>query len=260
MKKILLVGNLNETLESIHQCLGDFYQVQLCSEKADSVSGMMRLTKADMIIVSQIGLDGQDEEIFQLLSSEYGKIPVMVIATEDRKKSIEQLSTDKRRVEVLFRPITKQMLLKACGILLKELEPEEKKENNPDSPLEKKNVMVVDDNAILLRNIKEMLQSQYNVILAKSGEQAFSLIPKKQPDIILLDYEMPGWDGRKTLEMIREDDYAKNIPVIFLTSVADRKHIYEVLKLTPYGYILKPPSEERILKDIEKALNGEYYV
>lgn len=56
--------------------------------------------------------------------------------------------------------------------------------------------------------------------------------------------------------MIRADEKFKDIPVIFLTGVADKEHIAAVLKLKPNGYFLKPPEREKLLNSIEKILDN----
>lgn len=118
----------------------------------------------------------------------------------------------------------------------------------------KKKILLVDDSAIMLRSLKSMLDKHYNVCLAKSGEQALRIIPGEKPDLVLLDYEMEGMDGKETFEKMKKNANMSTIPVIFLTSIADRKIIYSVLKTEPDGYLLKPPDEERILKTIEETL------
>ena len=87
-----------------------------------------------------------------------------------------------------------------------------------------------------------------------AGEQALKLIPRENPDLILLDYEMDGMDGKSTFEAMKEDDDMKWIPVVFLTSIADRKSIYDVLRSKPDGYILKPPDKEKIRETIEELI------
>lgn len=119
---------------------------------------------------------------------------------------------------------------------------------------QRKKIMIVDDSALLLRSMKSMLEKYYHVCLAKSGEQALSMIPDVKPDLILLDYEMDGMDGKDVFEAIKEDEDAQSIPIVFLTSVAKRDPIYSVLRLKPDGYILKPPDEKRILETIEEIL------
>lgn len=65
---------------------------------------------------------------------------------------------------------------------------------------------------------------------------------------------MPGIDGRKTFEMLREQEEFRDIPVVFLTAVSDKKHILAVLRLNPAGYFLKPLEQEKILKAIGEIL------
>ena len=55
-----------------------------------------------------------------------------------------------------------------------------------------------------------------------------------------------------TLEMIRKMEYAKDIPVVFLTGVQDRQHIAEVLQLKPAAYLLKPANADTIYDTIDK--------
>lgn len=118
--------------------------------------------------------------------------------------------------------------------------------------------MLVDDSAIMLRSMKSMLERYYDISLAKSGEQALKLIPSEQPDLILLDYEMDGMNGKETFEALKADENMKNIPVVFLTAVTERSAIYSVLKSKPDGYILKPPDEQRIFDTIQEIFADNY--
>lgn len=118
----------------------------------------------------------------------------------------------------------------------------------------KKTILLVDDNAMQLRTLNEMLKQKYDVQMATSGMKALTLIGKKKPDIIFLDYEMPMCDGKMTLEMIREVEEARDIPVVFLTGVRDKEHIEAVLRLKPEGYLLKPASADKIYETLNKIL------
>lgn len=91
-------------------------------------------------------------------------------------------------------------------------------------------------------------------MVANSGMMALKQAKKKLPDLILLDYEMPEWDGKKTLEEIRNDEELEDIPVVFLTAVRDREHIAAVLKLRPSGYLLKPIEPQVLMDTIERAM------
>lgn len=120
-----------------------------------------------------------------------------------------------------------------------------------------KKIMLVDDSPIVLRNIKNILDQKYQVFVTTSGRQALSAIPEKEPDLVVLDYKMPELDGGAVFEEMQKDEYMKNIPVIFLTSVSDSKTIHSILKLKPAGYILKPPDQEKVLETIQAVLKGK---
>jgi CheY-like chemotaxis protein len=127
-------------------------------------------------------------------------------------------------------------------------------DTNIDILISKKSILLVDDSNIQLRALNDLLKTKYEVRMATSGMQALTLIGKKKPDMIFLDYEMPVCDGRMTLQMIRELEEAKDIPVVFLTGVSDREHITAVLELKPAGYLLKPADSKQIFSIIEKVL------
>lgn len=116
-------------------------------------------------------------------------------------------------------------------------------------------ILIIDDDPIQLRTMNEFLAANYDVQLATSAMRALTLIGKRVPDMIFLDYDMPMCDGKMTLQMIREVEEAKNIPVVFLTGVQDRSHINAVLAMRPAGYLLKPVPREVICDTIQTVLH-----
>ena len=115
-------------------------------------------------------------------------------------------------------------------------------------------ILVVDDNAMVLRNIKGILEQDCSVAVAPSGVHAFISIGKKMPDLILLDYEMPEMNGKQVLLKIREQEEYADIPVVFLTSMDTREIVIELLALQPAGYILKPVDSQMLLDRIEDII------
>ena len=136
----------------------------------------------------------------------------------------------------------------------KDLEAKETSETKETQPAKKKLVLVVDDSGLILRNVKSLIETKYQVNVVTSGEKALVSIEKRRPDLILLDYDMPGWDGKMTLEKIRENPNYQDIPVVFLTGVAEKERITSVLHLNPAGYILKPPDKEKLLGIIKENI------
>lgn len=249
MKKVLLVGKLNEIVRSLNECLVSDFQVQLCSEELENIKSMYKIIKPDMVIVSQIGVEEIDSAIIEWLKNKTADKPVLFIAIWEKWEQYKDIC-DGEKFDKLFRPVAKDELVEKCYEMLSV----EKDYPYATKINTRKKIMVVDDSPLLLRNMKAILEEKYTVFIANSGEQALKFVPNKQPDLILLDYEMPGWDGKKTYEMLKMQEDAKDIPVIFLTSMADKQHIYSALETRPAGYILKPPDRDRLFKAIEDAL------
>lgn len=256
MKKILLVGKLNAVVKETNQFLTQFFHIQLCSENAGVLDGMLKIVDPDLVLISLIGAYDIDQSIFFLLSDRYGRIPVLTIGTKEESRAFFKYY-EGSQFENLIRPVENTTIMEAVcrrlGLDREKVEREAAQERKETDG--RKRVLVVDDNGTALRTMKAMLEARYEVAVAVSGAQAMTSIGKKRPDLILLDYEMPVCDGKMTLEMIRADEDMKDIPVIFLTAVNDRANIEAVLKLKPAGYFLKPPVKDTLLAEIDKILN-----
>ncbi len=127
--------------------------------------------------------------------------------------------------------------------------------SNGQMPARRPLILIVDDNAMILRNIKAILNNDYDVAVAPSGAHALRSISANKPDLILLDYEMPEMNGKQVMEKLLENDDYKDIPVIFLTSLDSRQRVIELLALKPAGYMLKPADPD-ILKSKVKDILG----
>ena len=114
-----------------------------------------------------------------------------------------------------------------------------------DETLDKRKILVVDDDPIMLRTLKAWLDGKYQVFMANSGANALALLARNRVDLVLLDFEMPVISGAKVLEMIRTEPATADIPVMFLTAKDDAKSVLSVRDLRPERYLLKtmPPHE-----------------
>ena len=242
MKRILLVGKMNDVVKDLNTFLSQRFYVQVCSENPSVVIGMLDIVRPDLVIISLVGAIDIDAVIFNKLKTEHDELPVLTIGTEGERQKFLKYYED-RQFDNLIRPISSQDVLDA---IIKKLDLKEGEYDliPQEDTSGKKKILVVDDNAPTLRSMKGMLDDKYDVMIANSGIKA----------MILLDYEMPVCDGRQTLAMIRADEELADIPVIFLTGVSDRGHIEAVLDLKPAGYMLKPPIKDKIIEAIEKAL------
>lgn len=256
MKKILLIGEKGDIARSLKECLENDFQVQPCAEKLANVQALVRITKPDMAIICHIGMEEISREVFEWICSNAPSLPTLGIATNESWKNCRDFYQSSQ-FEILFRPVVKADLLKKCHQMLK-MSSGEMRRFPSRSGQNRMRIMLVDDSAIMLRSMKSMLERYYDISLAKSGEQALKLIPSEQPDLILLDYEMDGMNGKETFEALKADENMKNIPVVFLTAVTERSAIYSVLKSKPDGYILKPPDEQRIFDTIQEIFADNY--
>lgn len=124
------------------------------------------------------------------------------------------------------------------------------KETAESETIERKHILVVDDDPVMLKVLKEQLHDEYDVATAISGKIALKFLERKKTDLILLDYEMPEESGPVVMEKIRARDSIKDIPIVFLTGVSEREKITEALSLKPQSYLLKPVDREKLLKVI----------
>ena len=256
MKKVLLVSKINDRLKEIYKSICENYYVQISMESWEIVQEMMEIVDPDIVIMNVAENGDIEENVFRVLEYSYSNLPVLLVASEADCAEYQKYLTRKKMMALPY-PDKKADLISICNSFLGISGPaslmSEKAAASALSSSEQKKVLVVDDNAAMLRAVKTMLESNYQITVATSGEQALKSIQKAKPDVILLDYEMPGMDGKETFERILADKEMCNIPVIFLTGVAVKEHISAVLKLKPAGYLLKPADREKLIATIESV-------
>ena len=115
-------------------------------------------------------------------------------------------------------------------------------------------ILLIDDSMIQLRTLDVLLKHKYKTIMATSGIEGIKIARDEQPDLILLDYDMPIMSGKETFRKLKEHVETRKIPVVFLTGVDGRKDVEEVLKYQPQGYLLNPVKQERLLETIQSIL------
>jgi signal transduction histidine kinase len=119
----------------------------------------------------------------------------------------------------------------------------------------KKKIIVVDDNLDNLNALKNTLKEIYEVYPCPSASEMFDLLEHVQPDLILLDVEMPDINGYEAAKRLKSDTQHREIPVIFLTSMSDEESEMEGLKLGAVDYIRKPFVAPLLLQRIKTHLS-----
>lgn len=113
-------------------------------------------------------------------------------------------------------------------------------------------ILIIDDDPVYLKAIKNILSDTYSVKAANSGMDGIAYISKHRPDLVLLDYEMPVVNGDTVIKMFDENEDTRDIPVIFLTGKDDRDTVMKLLELKPAGYLLKMQSGAEIHKYVDE--------
>jgi putative two-component system response regulator len=102
-------------------------------------------------------------------------------------------------------------------------------------------VLVIDDSETTRFVLAGLLKRQYEVSVGEDGEQALALArAEPQPDLILLDVEMPGLDGFEVCRLLKTDERTRDIPVVFLTGMTQPEHESRGLWLGATDYLVKP--------------------
>lgn len=162
-------------------------------------------------------------------------ISVSVIGSPDEIEKIYNTTSKDKIAAVFRRPVNvKELAREMLNVVEKE-----------GMRLQKKKILVVDDDGTMLRTIRSWLSEKYQVFMVNSGTAAITFLAKNQVDLVLLDYEMPVITGPKVLEMLRSEPATSDIPVMFLTVKSDRESVMQVISLKPEKYLLKtmPPAE-----------------
>ena len=121
-------------------------------------------------------------------------------------------------------------------------------------------ILLIDDDVDFVEATKIVLESKpYEVIVAYDGNDGLRKAREENPDLIILDIIMPGKDGFSTAEHLKKDPELSNIPVLVLTSFAEKGGESSIaasggLTLETEDYIDKPISPEELLKKVEKYL------
>lgn len=119
-------------------------------------------------------------------------------------------------------------------------------------------IMVVDDSVTVRKVTSRLLERKgMDVLLAKDGVAAMTLLHERIPDLMLLDIEMPRMDGFEVASQCQHDEAFSKIPIIMITSRTGEKHQKRAQSLGVKGYMGKPYQETLLLEMIEKVLSRE---
>lgn len=242
--RILVIDDDAEYLEVVKRYLQEDY-IAYTAQGGRAALDLLMQQKVDLILldVEMPVLDG-----FRTLESirkmESG-IDVPVIFVTGRHDRFTVFHSVQQGVDgYIVKPFEKEALLKKIGEVM----------HVNDAVENKATILAVDDDMAFLKMLKTKLQKYYNLVTINSAKLALEYLNKHKPSLILLDYQMPMYNGASLLGMIRKNNSTKNIPVIMLSGALDKEALMECMGHKPQRVLDKTVEDGELLDTIQKVL------
>lgn len=121
--------------------------------------------------------------------------------------------------------------------------------------MSKATVLIVDDEPFNIEVLEQAMEgSEYQVLTASNGKEAWEKIQSEEPDLVLLDLMMPVMDGFAVLAKVKDDPMLRNIPIIIVSAEHDSKSVVKGIKQGAEDYLTKPVDPAQFLKKVKEFL------
>lgn len=284
--KALLAGKNNSVIDDFFSQMNDSFETITTSTRYEDIIGHLKYFQPDLLVYCVYSEPRDTISRMVSLKSRLAmeKIPLIIIGSKEDCDEFEKISVGISDL-TLVKPANVSVIQERILAFMNTHTPARNKNrssapninanmNKPNLPVHnqdseaqtrktaaayfesllRKHILVVDDNPLMLRSIKELLKDKYDIATAVNGKLALKFLESKTTDLILLDYEMPDENGPAVLAKLRANELTKDIPVIFLTGITEQNKIHEALVLKPQGYLLKPVDHEKLLSAISKCI------
>ena len=276
-KKVLLAGNQDAIIDDFFLHTDEVFTCMTTSHRVEDLKNHIQYFTPDVFVYC-LGKDvTRDSENIWAAKEMLQDAETLVVLIGDKAQIEEVSALTREAVDLhLIKPISIKKVEESIEKVLKErrlLKEKEEKEVlaekakaeqaekiaraagktivAPLAPGEKRRILVVDDDPVMLRTIKRYLEEKYVVATAPSGKFALKFLSQKHTDLVLLDYEMPEMSGSDVFKEIKANDNTATIPVVFLTGISDSHKIKTVLAMQPNGYLLKPVDYNRLHQTLD---------
>lgn len=119
-----------------------------------------------------------------------------------------------------------------------------------------KKILIVDDEPNIVMSLEYTFKkSNYEVFIARDGQEAIEILKTNYPDVIILDVMMPMVDGYATLEHIKKDSNLQHTKVMFLSAKNKESDIEKGMALGADAYLTKPFSIKKVVEQVEELLS-----
>jgi PAS domain S-box-containing protein len=261
--KVLVVDDNKISLSVLSKLIAQLgWQVEIASGAQEAVTTLQHaldtnqgfdLALVDWNMPEKSGLD-----LVKDIRKQFSPLdmPILVMVTAYTRKMLSTI--DNRDVEDLLsafltKPITKTMLLDLVQSVLSPNNSQLSTVSRSRQKLHGLNILLVEDNETNQFIAKNLLQSQgARVVVASEGEEAWYILNKQTDkfDIILMDIQMPGWDGYRATKEIRSDERFNDLPILAMTAnvlASDKRKCFDA---GMNGHIGKPFELIQLVQEI----------
>jgi len=251
-KKIIYVDDVNYSLVSVKSRIGEYFDIY----PAQSVTKMLELLenfKPDLILldINMPDIDGYEAIRILKADKNYADIPVIFLTgNSDRESIVKGLSLG--AVDYVIKPFTASQLIESIE---NQLNPGKKKEVLLDQgDANKPVILAVDDVSSMLRAIQYALHDKYKVYMLSKSEDVIDFLRNKTPDLFLLDYLMPVFNGFDLIPIIRALPQHNDTPIIIITTEGTLDHVHEAMSLGASDFIVKPFKPKELVEKVARHL------
>ncbi|MCR5626929.1 MAG: response regulator [Lachnospiraceae bacterium] len=242
MDRVLLVSTKTGALKELEKSLqGQYHVTSILSSDMNMKSSLGGFVP-DCIVVYVEAIRRQ--KLFSLMDlredDAFAELPLLLISDEDDRIIFEQNVEPKQDFQVDISASIKDIRL----IIDRMIEASDRQ----------KHILVVDDDVTALKTIRTYIEDKFKVTSVKSGRLAVKFLEKQVPDCILLDCFMPDLNGAQTLQIIRNMENGRKVPVVFLTGNSDKQMVMNCLSLHPSGFLLKPVKREDLIAKLNQVI------
>jgi len=114
-------------------------------------------------------------------------------------------------------------------------------------------ILVIDDDSVSLNHVVQLLQnSGFSAVGAANGLDGLKTLNSSDPNLVILDVNMPELDGMQTCRMIRANEKHKTTPILMLTARGDITDMMEARKMGADDYLVKPIDNTALLRKVQR--------
>jgi len=251
--KIIYVDDVSTSLLTLKRRLSGRHEVYPAESSEVMFNALKKITP-DIILLDINMPDVDGYEVIENLKADerYANIPVVFFTSNnDRESVLKGLSLG--AVDYILKPFETASLIECIEKHVAEDRAEKEKDKEKDGD-ERPRILAIDDVVSILRTIKAALHTKYKVHTISKPESVLDFLQLRKPDLILLDYLMPVYNGFELITMIRELPGYEDTPIIMLTSEGTMTNIKEAVSLGACDFIVKPFKETELNEKVARHI------